>query len=132
MEKTKKHPLAQRLLEAGQASPGCPVFYGISTEEYFHEISRADRSLEEIYLDEISAYSQDEYGLEMPVIGTVASIGRQPSPVRNALLYKILVEPFARLGQLKDTACGTGFHRADYAWLRDILCELGMKEEDFK
>ena len=45
MEKTRKAPLAEILKKAGRASPGCPVFYGISTEEYFSELSRADTSL---------------------------------------------------------------------------------------
>lgn len=132
MKKTRKAPLAEILKKAGRASPGCPVFCGISTEEYFFELSRADTSLEEIYLDEICAYSRDDYGLEMPVIGTVESIGRQPAPVRNALLYKILVEPFVRMEELKNMICSMDVKTACHAELKDILCDLGVKEEDFK
>lgn len=127
MDNVKKVPLAQRLETAGQKNGGCPVFFGINTEEYFFELSRAEEQIQEIYMDEIFPYSQDEYGLEMPLIGTTTAIGEQTAQLRNALLYQMLVEPFARLYALKNMIySGSGHHE-----LKDLLCEFGVKDGDF-
>lgn len=131
MGNTEKIPLAERLRMAGQEAPGCPVFYGISTEEYFSELSRADTSIESIYIDDICAYSRDGYGLEMPVVGTVSAIGGLPQAERNALLYRLLVEPFVRMEELRETICRSKKGRRYHGELADILCELGIKEEYF-
>lgn len=129
MGDTSKLPLAQRLLAAGQKEGGCQVFCGISTKEYFFELSRAKFSLQEIYLGEICAYSCDEHGMEMPISGTAAAIGRLPEQERNALLYRMLVEPFARMDALRRMECCGSSGCED--GLKDMLCELGAREEDF-